>query len=179
MTQAFIAIGSNIEPEKNIRRAVEALSGLGELEEVSTFFITRPIGAPPCPAFVNGMVRMKTDLDPHALKEGLLRIESRLGRIRMPDRFAPRTIDLDISLFGSDVVHVDRMQIPDPDIFERYYLAATLMELAGDILIPGDRGRLSDVLRALPPEDLIELTEFTEELKKAALYGSDKNRRTG
>ncbi|MGA2140855.1 MAG: 2-amino-4-hydroxy-6-hydroxymethyldihydropteridine diphosphokinase [Brevinematales bacterium] len=139
MTPVFIGLGSNIEPESNINKALKLLNMEIPLNGISTFYLTGAVGRPHDPFFYNGAVRIFTDYSPEYLKFSLLRvIEAALGRKRSPggDRFLPRTMDLDILAYGSLSIHNDRLDIPDPDIRKRPYLAAELSELDAQLYFP-------------------------------------------
>ncbi|MFQ5349002.1 MAG: 2-amino-4-hydroxy-6-hydroxymethyldihydropteridine diphosphokinase, partial [Thermoanaerobaculia bacterium] len=96
----FVALGSNIEPHANIGRALERLAGELDVEAVSGLWESAPHGAPGTPRFLNAAVRISSRLGPASLRRLLRRIEADLGRRRAADRNAPRTIDLDIALYG-------------------------------------------------------------------------------
>src|SRR5262249_13926867 len=100
MARAFIGIGSNIDPEKNIRQALRQLAQAVRLTAISTFYREPALERPDEPAFYNGVVAVETDLPPARLKQDLLRkIEADLGRRRSSDKFASRPIDLDLLLY--------------------------------------------------------------------------------
>jgi 2-amino-4-hydroxy-6-hydroxymethyldihydropteridine diphosphokinase len=123
MTTVYISLGSNVEPEANIPKALEQLAARVRLQGLSTFYRTEPVGPAGQPAFINGVAQVWTDLPPRALKSDILRpIEAALGRERGPDRYAPRPIDLDLLVYGD--------MPPDPDLRTRPFLAAALADLA-------------------------------------------------
>ena len=96
----WICLGSNIEPEPNLRLAVSHLARETRLEAVSRVFESPPVGAPGTPRYLNAALRLRTDRGARSLKLEVLRpLEARLGRVRRADRNAPRTIDLDIALY--------------------------------------------------------------------------------
>jgi 2-amino-4-hydroxy-6-hydroxymethyldihydropteridine diphosphokinase len=133
----YIGLGSNISPEANIARALELLSREVRLGALSTFYRTEPVGPAGQPPFVNGVAQVSTELPPRPLKFEVLRgIEDRMGRRRGPDRYAPRTIDLDVLLHGDMVVNEPGMVLPDPDLRTRPFLAAALLELAPGLVLP-------------------------------------------
>lgn len=134
---AFIAVGSNIGPQQNVANALELLQQQVRVVASSTFYWTSPLGRPDQPRFLNGVWRILTDLLPGPLKFDVLRgIESKLGRARTPDKYAPRPIDLDILLYGRLVLSRPDLQIPDPDIRRRPFIAVPLLELAPDLTMP-------------------------------------------
>src|SRR5262245_53443950 len=97
MTRAFIGVGSNIAPEENIREALRRLTQSVHVVSISTFYREPAIDRPEDPDFYNGVVAIDTDLPPGKLKGAVLRrIEAALGRRRSADKYAARTIDLDL-----------------------------------------------------------------------------------
>jgi 2-amino-4-hydroxy-6-hydroxymethyldihydropteridine diphosphokinase len=155
LTTVFITLGSNIEPHANLRRAFGRLAEVMRVEAVSGVWESEAHGAPGAPRFLNAAVRASTDRPPESLKRLLRRIESELGRRRSADRNAPRTIDLDIALFGDRVIDDPRagLRIPDPEILQRPYLALPLAEVGPNVQHPetGDSlGRVAARLATVP-----------------------------
>ncbi|MFQ5354101.1 MAG: 2-amino-4-hydroxy-6-hydroxymethyldihydropteridine diphosphokinase [Thermodesulfobacteriota bacterium] len=107
MNRAVISVGSNISPEENIKAAEDILREEQGLLKVSTFRRTAPVPPAEGPDFINGAFLIETPLDREGLKTFLMGVERRLGRIRGHDRFAPRTMDLDITVFNGAVVDDD------------------------------------------------------------------------
>lgn len=103
----ILAVGSNIEPEKNVANARKTLAQEQRLLGESQFVWTRPVGYQNQDDFLNGAFLIETGLDPKALKEYLQEVERRLGRIKGPIKSGPRTIDLDIIVYDNEVVHDD------------------------------------------------------------------------
>jgi len=168
VARVFIGIGSNIEPEKNILRAVEMLGRERRIVAVSTFYHTEPERGREQPEFVNGIVEIDTDIPPEILKRDVLRpIEDALGRRRSEDAYASRTIDLDIVLYDDMVIERDDLRIPDPDIVRRPFLAIPLFELAPKLVLPGSGIRVQDVGARFRCHTMQALTEFTQLLKRS------------
>jgi 2-amino-4-hydroxy-6-hydroxymethyldihydropteridine diphosphokinase len=94
------------------------------------------VGDRPQPDFLNAVVALEVDLDPRALQAELRRIEAGLGRARTADKYAPRTIDLDLLLYGDQVIQEGRLRVPDPELPRRAHLAIPLAELAPDQVHP-------------------------------------------
>lgn len=165
MATAYVGVGSNIEPEKNIPLALKMLAEKARVTRISTFYLTQPTGTTDSPAFYNGAVRIETDTAPRELKFDVLRkIEDDLGRIRTGDRYSPRTIDLDIVLYDNVVVREPGLVLPDPDIVTRVFLAAPLLELDPELVLPGGL-RLADMARSLATDAMTPLPDFTAKLK--------------
>lgn len=154
-TTVFLTLGSNIEPWSNLARAVRRLRAEVEVEAVSGVWESEPYGAPGTPRFLNAAARIRTALDPGELKRLLRRVETDLGRRRDGHRNAPRTIDLDIALFGSLVIDdpAAGLRIPDPEIAQRGYLALPLAEVGGSVVHPQSGRRLAEIAAALAGGD--------------------------
>jgi 2-amino-4-hydroxy-6-hydroxymethyldihydropteridine diphosphokinase len=171
MTRAFVGIGSNIEPERNIAKALISLAREARVVGVSTFYRTRPEGRPEQPDFYNGVAEIETDLPPVELKQTLRRIERELGRERTEDEYAPRTIDLDIALYDDLAIETDDLTIPDPRISKRAFLAIPLFELAPDLVLPGSGIALRDIAESFCEHGMQPLTAYTERLRKEVAHG--------
>ncbi len=152
LSVAFLSVGSNIEPERNVVAAMELLRGRTRVAGSSTFYRTAPIGRPDQPEFINGIWRIGTALSPTQIRDELLRpIEERLGRRRCADKFAPRTIDLDLVLYDDLVRDDEVIRLPHQDL-SRPFVCVPVHELldgAGDIE-PGLRCRMQRLLPDSP-----------------------------
>ncbi len=163
----FISVGSNIEPEVNVPRAVSLLSGRARVTGVSTLYWNPAEGPPGQPPFVNGVVRVECRENPRDLKFAVLRpIETDLGRRRTEDRYAPRTIDLDLILYDDLVLDAPDLTLPDPQIFVRPHLAFPLCELEPDLRLPGSVLTIQDVVAGLSRRGLRPLADLTRLLKE-------------
>jgi 2-amino-4-hydroxy-6-hydroxymethyldihydropteridine diphosphokinase len=149
-TTAFVGIGSNLgDREANLRRAIELLSaeeGI-EIAAVSEIRETDPVGPVEQGQFLNGAVLVETDLAPRELLARLLDIERRMGRVRS-ERFGPRTIDLDLLLYGNEIVDEPGLTVPHPRLHERRFALEPLAELDPGLTIPG-LGPISALLAEL------------------------------
>jgi len=149
-TTAFVGIGSNLgDREAQLTRAVELLSAEDDIEvsAVSQIRETEPVGPVEQGPFLNGAVRLETGLGPRALLDRLLDIEQRLGRVRR-ERFGPRTIDLDLLLYGDVVVDEPGLTVPHPRLTERRFALEPLSDLDPGLTIPGS-GPISALLAEL------------------------------
>jgi 2-amino-4-hydroxy-6-hydroxymethyldihydropteridine diphosphokinase len=147
---AYVGIGSNLgDREGNLRRAVELLAAEDGIEVVSVSEIreTDPVGPVEQGPFLNGAVRLETDLGPHELLARLLAVEQRLGRVR-GERWGPRTIDLDLLLYGNEVEDEPGLTVPHPRLHERRFALEPLADLAPGLEIPG-KGPISALLAEL------------------------------
>jgi len=129
LPRALVSLGSNISPEHNLPAAVALLLEAGSIRDVSRAYQSAAAGPPGQPDFVNAAVLFETDLAPEALRERLRRIEAELGRVRVEDKFAPRSIDLDLVLYDDVVMDTPGLSLPDPDLLLRPYLAVTIAEV--------------------------------------------------
>jgi 2-amino-4-hydroxy-6-hydroxymethyldihydropteridine diphosphokinase len=152
MTRAFVGLGSNLgDPRAQIGRAVELLGAEKGVEVValSTLRETDPVGYEDQPRFLNGAAELRTSLSARELLERLLAIERELGRVRGEGpRFGPRTIDLDLLLFGSEIVAEPGLVVPHPRLHERRFALEPLAELDPALELPG-RGSVQALLAGL------------------------------
>jgi 2-amino-4-hydroxy-6-hydroxymethyldihydropteridine diphosphokinase len=140
MPIAYIGLGANLgDREATIRRALELLEAEGEIEvtAVSSLRETDPVGYEAQPRFLNGAAALRTTLSPRALLERMFAVERDLGRTRVGLRFGPRTIDLDLLLYGQETVDEPGLRIPHPRLHERRFVLEPLAELDGELQVPG------------------------------------------
>jgi 2-amino-4-hydroxy-6-hydroxymethyldihydropteridine diphosphokinase len=167
MAHAFISIGSNIDPTVNVRAAVQALAESVRIARISTVYLSEAEGSLPQPRFYNCVVEVRTELQPAYLKFKVLRrIEAELGRCRTGDRYAPRTIDLDLILYDDVVLNTDGIVLPDPEIARRPFLAVPLSELDPDRVIPGTVASVSEIAGGLAQSALQPLDSYTASLRE-------------
>jgi 2-amino-4-hydroxy-6-hydroxymethyldihydropteridine diphosphokinase len=139
---AYVGVGSNMGDRlENLSSAVRELARTSGVRCVrsSSVYETAPVGGPEQGDFLNAVVEISTELEPHAVLEALQRIETELGRVRA-ERFGPRTIDLDLLLYGDEEIGDPDLTVPHPRMRERAFVVVPLMELgAGDALPKGRR----------------------------------------
>ena len=134
---AYLSLGSNIEPERNLAVAVDWLGRWGCIRAVSTVWESAPLGFADQPNFLNAAALLETGLSAQALRqEAIASIETALGRVRTANKNAPRTIDIDIMLFNHDILQVGQRRIPSPEVLERPFVAIPLDEIAPDYVHP-------------------------------------------
>jgi 2-amino-4-hydroxy-6-hydroxymethyldihydropteridine diphosphokinase len=149
-TTAFVGIGSNLgDREANLRSAIELLTAEDGIEVVAVSEVreTEPVGPVEQGPFLNGVVQVETTLPPGDLLERLLSVESRLGRVRT-ERWGPRTIDLDLLLYGSARVDEPGLTVPHPRLHERRFALEPLLDLDPTLEIP-ELGPISTLLAEL------------------------------
>ena len=148
--RAVIGLGSNMDdPERKVRNAFEALSALPEtrLLAKSRMRRTKPVGLEKQPDFVNACALLETALPPRALLDELLALEKRHGRVRtIPN--GPRTLDLDIILYGDRTIDEPGLRIPHPRAHERRFVLEPLLDVWPDAVIP-DQGSAAELLARL------------------------------
>jgi 2-amino-4-hydroxy-6-hydroxymethyldihydropteridine diphosphokinase len=170
MGRAFVAVGSNLNSATNVKAALQRLAQETVVRAISTVYLTEPIDHPEQPSYYNCVVEVATELTPLELKTRVLRgIEQMLGREREEDRFAARTIDLDLILYDDLVIDQTKLVLPDPDIMLRPFLAIPLHELAPDLVLPGSRRPVSEVADAFLVNSMEPLLDYTDELRKEIL----------
>ncbi|HET7856105.1 MAG TPA: 2-amino-4-hydroxy-6-hydroxymethyldihydropteridine diphosphokinase [Gaiellaceae bacterium] len=151
MKEAYVGIGSNLgDREQNVRRAVELLGADARIEVVALSELreTEPVGFVDQPRFLNGAAHVRTALTPRALLDRLLEIERSLGRVRTAERYGPRTIDLDLLLYGDEVVDEPGLHVPHPRLAERRFALEPLLDLEPELSVPG-RGPVQALLAGL------------------------------
>jgi 2-amino-4-hydroxy-6-hydroxymethyldihydropteridine diphosphokinase len=149
--KAFVGLGSNLGDRVGwLRAAMERLRAEPEIDviAVSSMRETEPLDYVDQPRFVNAAAAVETALPARALLERLLAVEEALGRRRDGPRFGPRTIDLDLLLYGDEVVDEPGLTVPHPRLAERRFALEPLLELDAGLVVPG-HGPVLDLLSAL------------------------------
>jgi|AGFS01.1.fsa_nt_gi 2-amino-4-hydroxy-6-hydroxymethyldihydropteridine pyrophosphokinase len=165
MTVAYIAIGSNLaSPLEQVNAAIQALGEIPQsrIVALSSFYRTPPLGPQDQPDYLNAAVALETSLAPEALLDHTQRIELQQGRVRKAERWGPRTLDLDIMLFGNAVINTERLTVPHYDMKNRGFMLWPLFEIAPELVFP-DGGSLKTLLNdnklspACPLDALVSL----------------------
>ena len=157
--RAWIGLGSNLDgPEAQLQRALEALDRLPRSRVVacSSFYRSAPMGPADQPDYVNAVAALDTGLSPLELLDALQAVEAAQGRVRGPERWGPRTLDLDILLYGAERIDTPRLKVPHPGMAQRPFVLWPLAEVAPGLEIPG-LGPLDALLTACPREGLRRL----------------------
>lgn len=167
MARAYLGIGSNIDPAKNVKEALRLISGRLRLTGLSTVFRTEPVNGPGQAWFYNCVCEVETDLPAQELKFTVLRnIEDTLGRVRNADKNSERTMDIDLLLYDGLVSGEYGLTLPDPEIQSRPFLSIPLFELAPDLVLPGTTVSVRD-LALRPSAVLMEpLDNYTRLLRR-------------
>lgn len=156
MTLAYIALGSNqASPLEQVSSALDALAAIPHSRVVATssFYRTPPLGPQDQPDYLNAAVVLETDLPAEALLDQTQRIELEHGRVRKEERWGSRTLDLDIMLFGSEVIHTERLTVPHYDMKNRAFMLVPLLEIAPDCRFP-DGQAVAEILANLSREGI-------------------------
>lgn len=152
---SYIALGSNLgNPRHQLERALEALAKLPQsrLRARSAWYQSKAVGPGEQPDYLNGVVLIETSLEPDTLLDHLQAIEAAQGRTR-GERWAARTLDLDILLYGERVIDSERLQIPHPRMAERNFVLYPLADISPDLLLPSGVS-LASLLRRCPTDGL-------------------------
>jgi 2-amino-4-hydroxy-6-hydroxymethyldihydropteridine diphosphokinase len=157
VTRAYVALGSNLgDREETLRAAVDALASEPGIEvaAVSRFYDTEPVGYVDQPRFLNGAAALETELPARELLDRLLAVELRFGRARddvpapAPGYGGPRTLDLDLLLYGDAEIDEPGLRVPHPRLHERRFVLEPLADLDPALDVPG-KGQVQDILARL------------------------------
>ncbi|MCL5254479.1 MAG: 2-amino-4-hydroxy-6-hydroxymethyldihydropteridine diphosphokinase [Candidatus Thermoplasmatota archaeon] len=167
MADIYVALGSNIEPETNIVLAIRNLMKVFRLHSISTVYRTGPLRNMEQPDYYNLVLRGSSHLRPHELKfSHFRRIETSLGRVRTADKFESRTIDIDLLIYGQECIETGDLLIPDPDIWERPFLAASIYELNPALEIACASLDIKYLARKMSRRGMTPLPVFTRKLRQ-------------
>lgn len=161
---AYLGLGANLGDRKNhLDQAIEQLShtkGI-RVQKISSLYETAPIGYIDQPPFYNQVVKIQTFLTSDDLLENLLQIEQELHRVRT-FRWGPRTIDIDLLLYEDCIISRGNLIVPHPRMTERAFVLIPLLEIAGDLLIPGTGKKISQWIAELPGRQDVRKLEATQ-----------------
>lgn len=155
---AFVALGSNLDaPDRHIAAGLREIGALPDTTLVrnSSLYRSAPVGYRDQPHFINAVAEVRTSLSPRALLDELLAIERRHGRVRQFPN-SPRTLDLDVVLYGDQVVREPGLAIPHPRMHERAFVVVPLLEIAPEVVVPG-HGAARDLLGRVDEASLVRL----------------------
>ena len=156
--QAYIGLGSNLDdPVQQLKSAIQALNSLphdGEMK-ISPMYQTQPVGPQEQPDFVNAVVGLKTSLSAIQLLDELQAIERAQHRERTSERWGPRTLDLDLLMYGDEVIDNERLQVPHPRLHERAFVLLPLSDIAHELDIPG-AGKLNEMLDSIDMNGILQ-----------------------
>lgn len=156
MERVYIGLGSNLAgPAEQLRAALAALQAVPHtrLVTVSSFYDSEPLGPADQPRYVNAVAALDSALEPLELLDALQMIEREQGRVRKAERWGPRTLDLDILLFGNRQLHGERLTVPHYHLHARPFVLYPLAEIAPGLRLPDGRS-LDELLAACPLQGL-------------------------
>jgi 2-amino-4-hydroxy-6-hydroxymethyldihydropteridine diphosphokinase len=159
--RCYIGLGSNLQnPRQQVQTAAEELSQIPRcrLLKRSGLYRSPPMGPPDQPDYVNAVAALETELSPHQLLEALQSIEQRHGRTRGTERWTARTLDLDLLLYGDQVIDTETLVVPHPGMAQRNFVLYPLQEIAPRLKIPG-WGPLSRLIAGCDRDDLVKLQD--------------------
>ena len=159
MIIVYIGLGSNLggdhaSPKQNIVSAIDALGGIQSTQmiSVSSLYESKPVGPQDQGNYINAVVKLETNLDAIELLDNLQAIENAHGRERK-QHWGPRTLDLDILLFGDHIIHDERLTIPHPEICHRSFVLVPLAEIEPECIIP-EKGLVTDLVLKVDQTEL-------------------------
>jgi len=159
MIKAYIGLGSNLDdPQSQLKKAIISLEMVPSTSVVKTssFYRSKPVGPQDQPDYINAVVELDTELSASVLLDYLQAIENEQGRERKI-KWGARTLDLDILLFGDEIINDDRLQVPHVEMHHRGFVLLPLNEIFSDCMIPGV-GAVSSLLQEDDADDLVKLT---------------------
>jgi 2-amino-4-hydroxy-6-hydroxymethyldihydropteridine diphosphokinase len=159
---AYIGLGSNLEnPLQQIKTAINDLQSLADITivSVSSLYQSPPMGPADQPDYINAVLSLETTLPPHQLLDALQSVEQLHGRVRKR-HWGERTLDLDILLYGDQILDDERLKIPHPGLPERAFVLYPLAEIAPEVEIPGI-GALQQILPLCPQGDLQQVEQIS------------------
>ncbi|CAM3770916.1 2-amino-4-hydroxy-6-hydroxymethyldihydropteridine diphosphokinase [Rheinheimera salexigens] len=162
MTRCFIGLGANLaQPIVQLQQALSAIQALPntKLVDASAFYGSKPMGPQDQPDYVNAVVAIDTELAAEALLDHLQQIEQQQGRQRKANRWGPRTLDLDILLYGQQIISTERLTVPHYGLSQREFVLYPLAEIAPELILP-DGTVLQHLLTQVPKNGLHELSNY-------------------
>ena len=160
MARAWVGLGANLgDAQATVSAAIEALDGLVDtaLLRASLLYATPAWGNEDQPPFVNAVACVETALPPLDLLDALLALEARFGRVRDPAvHWGPRQLDLDVLLYGEQVLDLPRLKVPHPFLHERAFVLLPLAEIDPALMVPG-HGRVRDIVMRVPTSGIVPI----------------------
>jgi len=166
--EAYLALGSNIEPRRNyLSEAITQLEADSRIRVIarSSIYETDPVGYTEQAKFFNQVIQIETDYLPEGLLDATQSVEQKLGRKR-DIRWGPRTIDVDILLFGETEIDTERLKVPHPRLCERAFVLVPLVELAPTARIPGVAQTVEQVLMTIKDQDRLGVLRLSCEAQQ-------------
>jgi len=139
MTLTYIGLGSNLsEPITQVNAAIEAIKNIAQSQvtKISSLYLSKPMGPQDQDDYINAVLSLETNLEPLALLDTLQALENKAGRIRKDNRWGARILDLDILLFGNEIISTERLTIPHYGLHEREFVLLPLAEISPELMLP-------------------------------------------
>ncbi len=159
MTIVYIGLGSNLassaeSPRQHVITAIESLDDIQSTRtaHISSLYKSKPLGPQDQGDYINAVVQIETELEPLELLDNLQAIENKHGRVRK-EHWGARTLDLDILMYGEDIINNERLTIPHPEMLNRSFVLVPLAEINSDCAIPG-KGLVRDLILNLDQDGL-------------------------
>jgi 2-amino-4-hydroxy-6-hydroxymethyldihydropteridine diphosphokinase len=170
--RVYVGVGSNLDPERNVWAAFCRLRDVLAVDRVATCYWSAPVGRPEQPRYLNTVWSGRYRGTPLTLRAALRDVEAALGRRRTADRYASRTVDLDVLLFGALVLRDGPVLLPDPDLCQRAFIALPLLEIDPELRLPDTGERLADRVRELDRGGLQVAAALTARLARVLATGA-------
>lgn len=163
-TIAYIGLGSNLsEPIKQVQAAIDEIKKLDQshVSNVSSLYLSKPMGPQDQDDYINAVLALETTLTPLELLDTLQQIENKAGRVRKNNRWGARVLDLDIILFGNQIINSERLIVPHYGMKEREFVLLPLAEIAADLMIPSliatDRKNVNVLSQEIANNSMVKL----------------------
>ena len=152
----YLSLGSNVgDREAQLQDALAKLAAVGSVVATSSFYETEPVEFTQQPWFLNCAIALETNKTPEQLMAAILRIEEEMGRRRVQKK-GPRSIDIDILLFGDTIINYPELTIPHPAMHQRRFVLEPLAEIAPELLHPVLKKTIGELLDSLPPGQVVK-----------------------
>lgn len=152
----YLSLGSNVgDRQVQLQDALAKLAAVGRVVATSSFYETEPVEFTRQPWFLNCAIALETNKTPEQLMAAILRIEEEMGRRRVQKK-GPRSIDIDILLFGDTIINHPELTIPHPAIQQRRFVLEPLAEIAPELLHPVLKKTIGELLDSLPPGQVVK-----------------------
>ena len=159
-TTAYIGLGSNLsEPIEQVKKAAKAIEEIvqSEVISVSSLYLSKPMGPQDQENYINAVLALKTSLSAIELLDALQAIENEAGRVRKENRWGARILDLDIILFGNEIINTERLTIPHYGMSEREFVLVPLAEIAPQLQLPNGQ-KIALLSNSIPNNEMIKLS---------------------
>ncbi|MEM0492928.1 MAG: 2-amino-4-hydroxy-6-hydroxymethyldihydropteridine diphosphokinase [Candidatus Thermoplasmatota archaeon] len=165
MSTAYLSLGSNIgDKEGNIEKAIQLLSSIGRIIKTSDLYLTEPVDYKKQDWFLNCIIALETDYDPHKLLEEIGSIESQMGRVRMI-RYGPRVIDIDILFYDDRIVEDERLTIPHPRLHKRGFILRGMVDVNPDLMHPLLGKTVRELYKECEDKSMVKIHKKQREVK--------------